>query len=159
MISLTRSTAPWAFARGGEPYRSIAALEAFATLMAVMVFQDKSDKHRDHVLTLPTLTDNQGNESALRQLSSNTFPLSIVIMELSAQLEARSARLDLHWIPRESNVEADRLSNGDHTGFNPCHPICVDVSKIEWLVLDKLARFGLLYQEAGRGAIEVDAGK
>ncbi len=150
MLNLTATSAPWAYSRNGEPYRSIASLEAFATLMAVIAFQGETDGYLDHVISLPTLTDNQGNESALRKLASSSFPLSIVIMELAAQLESRAARLDLNWIPRESNCEADRLSNGDSRGFSPANRVLLDVSKIEWKVLNKLSVFGLEYQEATR---------
>ncbi len=155
MLNLTASTAPWAYSRQGEPYRSIASLEAFATLMAVIAFQDETDGYLDHVITLPTLTDNQGNESALRKLASSSFPLSIVIMELAAQLESRGARLDLNWIPRESNSEADRLSNGDSSGFNPDNRVHLDVGQIQWKVLNKLSVFGLEYQEATRNKANV----
>ncbi len=158
MTSLSQTTAPWAFARQGEPYRTIAALEAFATLMAVIAFQSQSDKYLDHVIALPTLTDNQGNEAALRKLSSNKFPLSIVIMELSAQLESRCSRLDLHWIPRESNAEADQLSNGDSSGFNPALRVPIDLNGINWIVLDKLSQFGLQYYNSIRAAANVDSG-
>ncbi len=150
MVSLSRATAPWAYSRSGEPYRAIAALEAFATLIAVMAFHDPSQSHYDHVLELPALTDNQGNEAAVRKLSTNKFPLSAVVMELSAQLEARHARLALHWIPRESNAEADRLSNGDASGFSPHLRVPIDVSKLDFMVLPKLMEFGIAYTQAAR---------
>ncbi len=146
MLNLSPDTAPWAYSRQGEPYRSIASLEAFATLIAVIAFYNKTDRYYDHVITLPTLTDNQGNEAALHKLSSSSFPLSIVIMELAAQLESRNARLDLHWIPRESNVEADRLSNGDSSGFDPRHRVDVDVGQNIFTLMaeNHLDRFNLL---------------
>ncbi len=150
MVSLSRSTAPWAFTRAGEPFRTIAALEAFATLIAVMAFQDKKKEHVDYVLALPAMTDNQGNESAIRKLSTNKFPLSIIIMELSAQLEARQARLDLHWVPRETNAEADRLSNGNSAGFSPHLRVPIDVASLDFILLPKLIEFGLAYSEAAR---------
>ncbi len=150
MVSLSRATAPWAYSRSGEPYRAIAALEAFATLIAVMAFHDPSPSHYDHVLELPALTANQGNEAAVRKLSTNKFPLSAVVMELSAQLEARHARLALHWIPRESNAEADRLSNGDATGFSPHLRVPIDVSKLDFMVLPRLMEFGTAYTQAAR---------
>ena len=36
---LDRSTAPWAFSKG-EPFKVVAALELFATLLCVMAFGD-----------------------------------------------------------------------------------------------------------------------
>ena len=38
-VTLTRSTAQWAFSRG-EPFRTIAALELYATLVSTMAFGD-----------------------------------------------------------------------------------------------------------------------
>ncbi len=115
-----------------------------------MTFHDVTKEHVDYVLALPAMTDNQGNESAIRKLSTNKFPLSIIIMELSAQLEARQARLDLHWIPRESNAEADRLSNGDSTGFSPHLRVPVDIGSLEFILLPKLIEFGISYSETAR---------
>ena len=40
VVELTKASAPWAFSRG-EPYRSIAALEVFATLMCVVLFSSE----------------------------------------------------------------------------------------------------------------------
>ncbi len=145
MITLSKTTAPWAFSKSGEPYRTIAALEAFATLIGLMSFQNGDQHHADEIIALPFLTDNQGNESALRKLSSNKYPLSIIIMGLAAQLEARHARLALHWIPRESNAEADRLSNGDSRGFSPERRVDVDIGRLDFIVLPRLMEFGAAY--------------
>ncbi len=142
MVTLSKTTAPWAYSKSGEPYRTIAALEAYATLIGLMSFQNGTQHHSDEIIALPCLTDNQGNESALRKLSSSKYPLSVIIMELAAQLEARQARLSLHWIPRESNAEADRLSNGDSRGFSPELRVPVDPSSLNFIVLPRLLEFG-----------------
>ena len=38
-VELTTKSAPWAFSRG-EPYRTIAALELYATLLSIVLFSD-----------------------------------------------------------------------------------------------------------------------
>ena len=40
-------------------------------------------------------------------------------MGLAAQLEHRGCELSLEWVPREVNREADRLADGDTSGFSP----------------------------------------
>ena len=72
-------------------------------------------------------------------------------MELSAQLEARQAQLDLEWIPREFNQEADDLSNELLHGFDPQLRIPVDPGKMGWLYMDDLMEQGVsFFQEMRR---------
>ncbi len=59
-FSLNRSTAPWAYARG-QPFRTIAALEAVGVLVALVVFEKFLSRDQDVVYTMPALTDNKGN--------------------------------------------------------------------------------------------------
>ena len=63
-------------------------------------------------------------------------------MELSAQLEARAQRLEMTWIPREGNVEADRLSNGDCRGFDETNRVQFDIQQQKWLALNDLMAAG-----------------
>ena len=48
-------------------------------------------------------------------------------MELAFGLKKREIIEDVAWIPRESNVEADALSNGDFNQFNEELRVFVDV--------------------------------
>ena len=63
-------------------------------------------------------------------------------MELSCQLEELGARLSMEWAPREVNVEADRLSNGDYSGFIEENRIPMQMEDIKWTVLDRFMRLG-----------------
>ena len=65
-----------------------------------------------------------------------------VAMELVAQLESREAELDLAWIPRGSNAEADRLTDGDCTGFRAENRRGASYAELKWLVLDELLDAG-----------------
>ena len=68
-------------------------------------------------------------------------------MELAAQLEHRSAELFLEWSPRTVNQEADALADGRIDGFNPALRVPVDLSRMQWLVLDRLMAAGVSFQQ------------
>ncbi len=150
-FQLDRASAPWAYARNGQPYRSIASLEALAALTAVVAFGDAFPPSTDGTLLIPGVTDNRGNRYALSRLQGTRFPLSAVVMELSAQLETRGARLELAWVPRDLNSEADALSNGITDGFSEAARIPVDYGSMKWLILDRILEAGAAF-EAERSA-------
>ena len=115
---LDRKTAPWAFSKG-EPFKVVAALELYATLLCVMAFGDAWSKAASGRITITGATDNRGNSQVLGRLMSSKFPLVVVLAELAAQLKKRCLRLDLQWVPRDENEEADGLTNLDFSGFDP----------------------------------------
>ncbi len=119
---LTRHNAAWAFSKG-ETFRTIASLELFATLLSVIAFNPLMKEGIESDLTLCGDTDNQGNASLASRMSTTKFPLVLVLMELSVQLMKRGARLQLRWLPREQNEEADALSNGQFHGFSDSNRI------------------------------------
>ena len=45
------------------------------------------------------------------------------------------------------NQEADALSDGRIDGFNPALRVPVDLSKMQWLVLDRLMAAGVSFQQ------------
>ena len=136
-LALTRRTAPWAFSRG-EPFRTIAALELFASLVSLMVFGDSMREGTNGVLHLTGLTDNSGNVSALSRLMSSKFPLIVILTELAAQMRERRLELDLEWIPRNQNEEADAITNGKTGLFDPSKKIEVEVASLKFIVLNKM---------------------
>ena len=50
---------------------------------------------------------------------SSKYPLLALLTEFGEQLRQSGFRPDVRWAPREANREADRLANGDGTGFEP----------------------------------------
>ena len=62
-VILDRANAPWAFSRG-EPFRTTAAIELFASLISFMVFVDEESGNEKGTLNLSGMTDNSGNTSA-----------------------------------------------------------------------------------------------
>ena len=146
-LRLTRATAPWAFARG-EPFRAIAALELFASLVAFMVFAPEGGEGERGTVALTGLTDNLGNVSALSRLMSSKFPLVLILAEFAAQLRHRRAELDLQWLPREQNEAADALTNGRLEAFDRDREVKVDVSSLPFLVLPDMIRVAdALYED------------
>ena len=136
-LALTRKSAPWAFSRG-EPFRTIAALELFASLVSLMVFGDALEEDTRGVLHLTGLADNAGNVSALSRLMTSKFPLVVILTELSAQLRAKNLELDLEWIPRNQNEEADAITNGKTEIFDVKRKIEVEVAALPFRVLPRM---------------------
>ena len=136
-LTLTRKTAPWAFSRG-EPFRTIAALELFASLVSLMVFGNDLEEGANGVLHLTGLTDNAGNVSALARLMTSKFPLVVILTELAAQMQKKRLELDLQWIPRNQNEEADAITNHKTEGFDPSLKVDVVVADLPFLVLPRM---------------------
>ncbi len=63
-------------------------------------------------------------------------------MELAATLEQLDLRLDLRWLPRGLNAEADALSKGQFAGFTAAHRISVSSDSLAWHVLPSLMEIG-----------------
>jgi hypothetical protein len=59
-------------------------------------------------------------------------------MQLSELLMRRGLWLDLEWVPREENIEADQLTNLDFTGFDASKRMEVDVSAAQFPLLHEL---------------------
>eukprot|EP00438_Fugacium_kawagutii_P025749 Skav221045 [mRNA] locus=scaffold1448:254439:257677:+ [translate_table: standard] len=137
-IRLSRRVIPWAYAKG-EPFRSIASLELLAVMVAVMLFSKEAAwKDGRRMIALPAYTDNLANMHVMRKFGSSRFPLSIVAMELACQLDRAQVELDLTWIPRGQNQEADDLTNEKFDDFDSGKRIVVSFEQLEWVLLDRL---------------------
>ena len=91
------------------------------------------------------LTDSQVAAHVVTRGMSSAYPLCCVCMELSAQLEERNAILELDWIPRDQNPEADALADGRSEGFSPNLRVDARHALSHWLVLDKLLDEGATF--------------
>ena len=135
---LNRKNAAWAYLKG-DPFRSIATLELIGVLAAVMVFAPRAEWGTgDAVVTLTAYTDNLGNTHVLKKFGSSRFPLSIVAMELASQLDSRGIDLDLQWVPRWQNQEADDLTNERFDDFDEANRIEVAFESMEFMVMHRL---------------------
>ena len=100
------------------------------------------------MVTLSALTDNLGNTHVLRKYGSSRYPLSIIAMELAVQLDRRGIDLDLQWVPRWQNQEADDLTNQRFDDFDGRNRIDVKFEELEFLVMsDLLDKAGRLDEE------------
>ena len=96
-------------------------------------------------------TDNLGNTWALIKLMSTKYPLLVVLGELATQLDELSASLELAWVPRDQNEEADALTNGDFSAFDPERRVEIDVGNLKFKILPQLAKVA---EELYRGILE-----
>ncbi len=154
-FTLDRSTAPWAYYRG-LPFRSIAALEAVAVLVALLAFHPFLSTNTDVMYCMRGLTDNRGNQFALSRLQTSRFPLCAVVMEIAARSELLRLRFSVDWIPREMNAEADALADGDVSGFSQdlrCH---IHWPEIKWIVLDWALEMGEAFYAESRASSSSD---
>ena len=142
---LSHSNAPWLYA-AGEAYRQIAALELVATLAAVVVFG--IPKGTTGTFRCSAATDNQGNSRVVARLLTTKFPLNAFLMELAAQLQCRGAELDLYWLPRLQNIEADELTNSICHRFAEGNRLRFQLAEFKGLVLGSMLEEGMsLYQD------------
>ena len=145
-VTLTRATAPWAYARG-EPFRTIASLELLGSLVSLMVLVPERAAKGDTsaLITLTSSTDNQGNSFLLDKLLTTRYPLGIVLMELAHQMRVRRMVLRARWLPRLQNQEADDLTNDEFRHFDMTKRIAVDLKTVGFAVMDRLFEEGDAY--------------
>jgi hypothetical protein len=82
---------------------------------------------------------------------TSKFPLVIILAELAVQLREKSMALNLGWVPRDQNEEADALTNGDFASFSHGLRVGVDVGKVRWLILPRMLEVaGDIYEKVRR---------
>jgi hypothetical protein len=155
---ITRENAPWVF-EAGEPFRTIATLELLATLCCLVAFLrvpgPVNAEEPRALLTLGGSTDNLGNKFVVAKLQTTKYPLVCVLMEIAAMLHQAGEGLDLQWVPRLQNIEADQLTNGDFRGFDPALRVRVNIATQPWVVLNSMLKQGrALYSVIREGRIE-----
>jgi hypothetical protein len=142
---ITRSGSPWVFA-AGESYRAIASLELLATLCCLLAFDVDASSSGSNICGAGT--DNLGNRFVVSKLMTTKFPLVIVLMEIAAVLQSKGTHLELHWLPRLQNSEADCLTNQDFTQFDPALRVRVNIEEYQGIVMRKMMSAGMdLYTE------------
>ena len=133
-VALNRRSAPWAFARG-EPFRTIAALELYASLVCYVMFSPRWLKATKGTVRLSGITDNLGNSFVISRLMTSKFPSLVILTEFAAQLRRNSMELELGWVPRDQNQEADRLTNECFNDFDPKMRMHFNPVEAKWLVM------------------------
>jgi hypothetical protein len=145
-VVLNPQNAWWAFSKGA-PFKVTVSLEILARLFNVMHLADENEFGKCEV-RVPGVTDNQGNSYVVRKLLTTRFPLNVLLMELSEQMERRSLWMSLTWVRRDDHQEADDLTNHKFEGFAPERRIEIDMSKVPWILLDEFMQEGFkLYKD------------
>jgi hypothetical protein len=145
---------PWAFAKNNDPQRVIATLELLGTLLAIIVFNYESKDFWTSSCTISADTGNQGVTLAMHKFMSTKWPLTPVLAELGEQLRTRQLELQLSWVRRDCNVEADAITNEDFSAFDPGKRIMIDPGKIPWIILPKVMEWSKqIYEHAESGRI------
>ena len=73
---------------------------------------------------------------------TTAFPSAAVLMQLTCRLSVRNLWLDLAWIPRLQNVEADALTNGDYSAFSMCNRVEVVWEQVPLEVMSEVLAEG-----------------
>ena len=94
-------------------------------------------------------TDNQGNRFILNRLMTTKFPLLAFVCEMAAELEEKNCLLDLGWVPRDQNQEADAITNDNLGDFRRENEVKVDMAKMEFKVLRELLDLGDSFTRKG----------
>ena len=142
-LTLTRATAPWAYARG-DPFRTIASLELLGTLVSLVLLVPVEERRGDAsaLISMTCSTDNQGNSFLLDRLLTTRYPLGVVLMELAHQMKRRRMLLRARWLPRDQNQEADDLTNDEFRHFDPKKRIVVELRDLKFRIMDSLFEVG-----------------
>ena len=144
-LRIERQEAPWLFRQHGS--QTIATGELMATLACVMAFVPPGGNLDAGGVALSGSTDNLGNSYAVAKLLTTKWPLILILMGLAETLADRGCWLSLAWTPRESNCEADALTNADYQGFDPTR-------RVEVTLADLCKGAVTRYLEAGRELYE-----
>jgi len=135
-LEVTPAEAPWLF-RGANASATISASELLATKLSVPLFAPRGPL-RQGVVKLTGGTDNQGNTYIVQKMLTTKMPVAAVLMQLATDLHQAGLWLELNWLPREENTEADALTNGDFSGFDPQLRVPVSWAEVDLGVVQKL---------------------
>ena len=132
-VRVTRQELPWAFRDDGQNFRHIAMLEALGVLLSLMAFGPLTGQSRCTANFDPADVYRQPVEwfLTLNKLMTTIFPLRAVVMEMGAQMDGSGTRLELRWVPRDRNVEADAPSNGNFQGFSEILRVLSEIDESE----------------------------
>ena len=123
----------------GRPFKVIAALELLAVLYGIILLVPSGDLGGSLArIPISAGTDNQGNHHLVRKMLTTKFPLCLVAMELAAQLTVRHLDLSLEWRRRDTNEEADALTNECFDSFDPALRLDATKASASFLCMKEL---------------------
>ena len=86
------------------------------------------------------IADNLGNSFVAARQMTAKYPVTLLLMELTEWLKDLGVVLDLKWVPRDQNVEADSLSNLDVKDFDDQLRIDVLPEHVPWKIAHSLLK-------------------
>ena len=93
------------------------------------------------------VTDNRGNRFAIAKLLTTKWRLAAFVAETAVQLETRGILLDVTWVPRELNAEADAITNCNVEWLSPELEIKTKFENLPFMVLKELLTLGEAFQK------------
>ena len=139
-LEVTSEEVPWLFDTEHLPSRSTVA-ELLASLIALEVFGHFEAGARPRQVVLEAGTDNLATEHITRKGASNKFPLFYVQMQLGLKCYLHGLVFQLRWRPRETNVEADDLTNLRFDRFDMALRCQVKWKGLDWSLMEELLQF------------------
>ena len=111
---------PMLFKEDGSSQWCSTAAELLASYVAALAFGHLGQKGKATNLRMAITggTDNKANQGLQDKNMSTKWPLLAVHMQVSSELLAGGTRMKLRWRPREQNVPADAITNGDFSLFD-----------------------------------------
>eukprot|EP00435_Cladocopium_sp_Y103_P065264 s836_g27.t1 len=120
-LELKPQDAPWLF-EGSTVQAMSTVAELLAALVAMETFGYFKRGGLPYRLVVEAGTDNLATEHISLKTSTNKFPLAYVQMHLHLKCFFHGLVLRLNWRPRETNQEADDLTNEKYDRFTMVHP-------------------------------------
>ena len=120
-LSLGVCDTPWLFREDGESSWASTSAELLASLVALKVLplnSVMSGAMSSHLLHCGGGTDNKAAGSLSVRKLSTKLPVMVVLMEYLSQCESMNIRCKLNWRPRDTDVEADDLTNERFNRFD-----------------------------------------
>ncbi len=75
----------------------------------------------------------------------------VILAVVAAQLRSRCMVFNLGWTLRDQNEEADAVTNGDYSLFNPTNRVNVVIEEVSWLILPRMMQFATdIYEDVRR---------
>ena len=141
-LELHPGVTPWLFrGEGMESSWASTTAELLASLVALKVFElpnQAKDHRKAMILKCGGGTDNKAASQLVRKRLSTKWPVMIVLMDFLNFCEERRIRCQLDWRPRDTNVEADDLTNGVFGSFSLERRLEVSWSDLEFPMIELL---------------------
>ena len=135
-LEISAEEAPWLFVKGHGSY-TIGASEMLASLVALEVFAGSRGAARG-TASCSGATDNLSNAFIVNKMLTTRMPGAAVLMQLASTMSKKGLWLSLAWRRRDTNVEADDLTNSLFDRFDLKLRIPINLKELDFKVLDGL---------------------